>query len=237
MRRLLFALAGLGVLAGAGALTLSLMFGPAVKAAVETLGPRVAGVPMTLRSFTASPFTGGVRLRGLVVGNPPGYKTASAMELGDIRVRVRLRSLFSDTIVVEHVIVRKAAATYEFGPGGSNVAVIQKNAAAFAGGASGSASGGGTSRRVVVKDFRFEGGKARLSAPFLAGKAVEVDLPDIRLKDVGGGKGVTPGQAAAEMIRAVSGAVVGAGVEGLKGVGGALKAADKAFAGLKKLFK
>lgn len=237
MKRLLFALAGLGVLGGAGAVALSLVFGPAVKAAVETLGPRVAGAPMSLRSFSVSPFTGGVRLRGLVVGNPPGYKTPSAFELGDIRVRVNLRSLLSDTVVVEHVIVRKAAATYEFGPGGSNVAVIQKNAAAFAGGGSGASSGGGTSNRVVIKDFRFEGGKARLSAPFLAGKAVEVDLPDIRLKDIGGDKGASPAQAAAEMIRAVSGAVAGAGVEGLKGVGGALKVADKAFAGLKKLFK
>lgn len=235
MKRLVFALAGLGVLAGAGAIALSMAFGPAVKAAVETLGPRVAGVSMSLRSFTVSPFTGGVRLRGLVVGNPPGYRTASAMELGDVRVRVNLRSLLSDTVVVEHVIVRKAAATYEFGPGGSNVAVIQKNAAAFAG--DGASSGGGKSKRLVIKDFRFEGGRARLSAPFLAGKSVEVAVPDIRLTDIGGDKGVSPARAAAEMIRAVSSAVVGAGVEGIKGLGGALKVADKAFSGLKKLFK
>lgn len=223
------------MLAGAGAVALSLAFGPAVKAAIETLGPRVVGAPMSLRSFTISPFTGGVRLRGLIVGNPPGFKTPSAMELGDIRARVRLRSLLSDTVVVEHVIVRKAAATYEFGPGGSNVAVIQKNAAAFAGGSA--SSGGGTSKRLVIKDFRFEGGSARLSAAFLGGRIVEVSIPDIRLTDIGGDKGVSPARAAAEMIRAVSGAVAGAGVEGLKGVGGALKAADKAFSGLKKLFK
>lgn len=237
MRRLLFALAGLGVLAAAGAVALSSAFGPAVKAAVETLGPRVAGVPMSLRSFSVSPFTGGVRLRGLVVGNPPGYKTPSAFELGDIRVRVRLRSLFSDAVVVEHIVVRKAAATYEFGPGGSNVAVIQRKAASFSGGEAGAPSGGGTSKRLIIKDFRFEGGRARLSAPFLAGKAVEVAIPDIRLKDIGGEKGVSPARAAAEMLRAVSGAVAGAGVEGLKGVGGALKVADKAFEGLRKLFK
>lgn len=234
MKRLLFALAGLGVLAGAGAVVLSLSFGPAVKAAVEALGPRVAGVPMSLRSFTVSPFTGGVRLRGLVVGNPPGYRTPSAMELGDVRVRVNLRSLLSDTVVVEHVVVRKAHATYEFGPGGSNVSVIQKKAASFGGASTG---GGGPGKRVLIKEFRFEGGRARLSAPFLAGKAVEVAIPDIRLENIGGERGVSPAQAAAEMIRAVSGAVAGAGIEGLKGVGGVLKVADKAFAGLKKLFK
>ncbi|TBR24665.1 hypothetical protein EPO15_03700 [bacterium] len=236
MKRLLFALAGLGVLALAGGLALSLAFGPAVKAAVETLGPQVAGVPMRLGSFSVSPLTGSVRLRGLVVGNPPGYKTPSAFELADIRVRVRLRSLLSDPVVVEHVIVRGAAATYEMGPGGSNVAVIQRKAASFSGGG-GKASGGGPGKRLVIKDFRFEGGKARLSAGLLAGKALEVPIPDVRLKDIGGDRGTSPAAAAARILGAVTSSVAQAALEAGKGVGDVLKTADKAFAGLKKLFK
>lgn len=237
MKRLAFALGGLGVLALAAGLVLSAMLGPAVKAAVEAVGPPVAGVPMTLRSFSVEPLLGSVRLRGLVVGNPPGYKTASALELGDVRVRVRLRSLFSDTVVVERVHVRGAQATYELGPGGSNVAVIQRKAAAFAGGGAPEPKAPKASKRLVIKDFRFTDGKARLSASLLGGRALEADIPDIRLTDIGGENGTSPARAAAEMLGAVTAGVARAGLAVGRDLGGAVKAAGKAVSGLKKLFR
>lgn len=237
MKRLLFALGGLGVLGLAVGLVLSAMFGPAVKAAVEAAGPRVAGVPVSLGSFSVQPLRGSVRLKGLVVGNPPGYKTPSALELGDVRVRVRLRSLFSDTVVVERMVVRGASATYELGPGGSNVAVIQRKAESFAGGGNGAPKGAKPGRKVVIKDFRFTGGKARLSAALFGGKAFEADIPDIRLTDIGGERGTSPARAAAEMLGAVTAGVARAGVSVGRDLGGAVKAAGKAVSGLKKLFK
>lgn len=237
MKRLLFALGGLGVLALAAGLALSALLGPAVKAAVETIGPQVAGVPMSLRSFSVEPLRGSLRLRGLVVGNPPGYKTASALELGDVSVRVRLRSLFSDTVVVERVHVRGAQATYELGPGGSNVAVIQRKAASFAGGGAPEAKAAKPAKRLVIKDFRFTDGKARLSAALLGGKALEADIPDIRLADIGGERGTSPARAAAEMLGAVTEGVAKAGLSLGRDLGGAVKAAGKAVSGLKNLFK
>ena len=237
MKRLLFALGGLAVLALAAGLALSAMFGPAVKAAVEAVGPQVAGVPMTLGSFSVSPLAGRMRLRGLVVGNPPGFKTRSALELGDVRVHVRLRSLLTDTIVVESVLVRGASATYEIGPGGSNVGVIQRKAESFAGGGSSEPKAGGAGKKLVIKDFRFEDGKARLSAGLLGGKALEADIPDIRLTDIGGQKGASPARVAADILKAVAGGVGKAGVGLGKDLGGAVKAAGRAVSGLKKLFK
>lgn len=237
MKRLLFALGGLAVLAVAGGFALSALLGPAVKAAVEAVGPQVAGVPMTLDSFTVSPLAGRMRLRGLVVGNPPGFKTRSALELGDVRVHVRLRSLLTDTVVVESVLVRGASATYEIGPGGSNVGVIGRKAEAFAGGGAPDPKGAKAGKKLVIKDFRFEGGKARLSAGLLGGKALEADIPDIRLKDVGGQNGASPARIAADILRAVTAGVAKAGVGLGKDLGGAVKAAGRAVSGLKKLFK
>lgn len=238
MKALLIGLGVLAVLAAAGGFALARLFEPAVKAAVETFGPQVAGVPMRLASLSVSPLTGSVRLSGLVVGNPPGFKTPSAFELENIRVRVRLRSLFSDTVVVEHILVRGAAATYELGPGGSNVGAIAKKAGSSSGGGGkAAAKDGKPGKRLVVKDFRFEGGKARLSAGLFGGKAVEVAIPDVRLKDIGGEKGATPAQAGAEMLGAVASAVGQAAVAATKDLGSAVKAADKVFSGLKKLFK
>ena len=241
MRRLLLASGGLGVLAVAGGLVLSATFGPAVKAAVEAVGPQVAGVPTTLASFSVSPLAGRMRLRGLVVGNPPGFKTRSALELGDVRVHVRLRSLLTDTVVVESVLVRGASATYEIGPGGSNVGYIQRKAEAFAGGGPSGAKGSKGGKKVLIKDFRFEDGKARLSAGLLGGKALEADIPDIHLTDVGGRKGASPARAAAEILSAVAAGAAKAGVSLGKDLGvvagEAGRAVGQAMSGLQKLFK
>lgn len=237
MKRLLLPLAALGALAAAAALVAALSFGPAVKAAVAALGPQVAGVPMTLGSFSVSPLTGSLRLGGLVVGNPPGYKTPSAFELEDIRVRVRLRTLLSDTVVVEHVLVRGAAATYELGPGGSNVGVIAKKAGAASGGGKAGTKSGGAAKRLVIKEFRFEGGRVRLSAGLLGGKSLEAPIPDVRLTEIGGAKGATPAEAGAKMLGAVASAVAQAALQAGRGVGEAVKTAEKVFSGLQKLFK
>ena len=47
----------------------------------ETFGPQAAGVPVTLDSVSLSLFSGSAALKGLVVGNPEGYKTTNAMSL------------------------------------------------------------------------------------------------------------------------------------------------------------
>lgn len=240
MKKLFWAAGGLAVLAVSGALLAGMLIGPAVKAAVETLGPQVAGVPMSLRSFSISPLTGRVRLRGLVIGNPPGYKTASMLELGDVRVAVSLRSLMSDTIVVKRVLVRGASATYEKGPGGSNTAVVQQRVESFSGPDT-AAKADKPAKKLIIRDFRFEDGKVRLSAGILGGKALELPIPDIHLKDIGGDHGTSPAKAAAHMLGSVTGsvgrAVLGAGKAVVGGAVDAAKSAAKAVGGLKKLFK
>lgn len=240
MKKLLWAAGGLAVLAVSGGLLAGMLVGPAVKAAVETLGPQVAGVPMRLRSFSVSPLTGHVRLRGLVIGNPPGYKTASLLELGDVRVAVSLRSLLSDTIVVKRVLVRGASATYEKGPGGSNTAVVQKRVESFSGPET-AAKSSKPAKKLVIRDFRFEDGTVRLSAGILGGKALELPIPDIHLKDIGGDRGTSPAKAVAAMLQPVTGAVGRSALDAGKAVvGGAVdaaKSAAKAVDGLKKLFR
>ncbi len=50
-----------------------------VKAGVETVGPKVTGTTVTLRQVKISPFSAQGTLGGLLVGNPAGFKTDSAV--------------------------------------------------------------------------------------------------------------------------------------------------------------
>src|SRR5437764_8512643 len=70
-----------------------------VKKGVETVGPKLTKVEVRLGSAKLSPLSGNGRLSDLFVGNPEGYKTPSAMKLGDIKVAVEPGSILSDTLV------------------------------------------------------------------------------------------------------------------------------------------
>src|ERR1043165_6006064 len=60
-----------------------------VKKGVETVGPKLTQVDMRLKAAELSPLSGNGRLTGLFVGNPQGYQTPSAIQVGDIKVGLR----------------------------------------------------------------------------------------------------------------------------------------------------
>src|SRR5690606_27466566 len=55
-----------------------------VKAAIEHYGPRALGVPVAVREVRISTADGRGTIRGLEVGNPPGYSAPRALRAGTI---------------------------------------------------------------------------------------------------------------------------------------------------------
>ncbi|MFA6030265.1 MAG: hypothetical protein WC969_10460 [Elusimicrobiota bacterium] len=207
-----------------------LRLGAVVKAAVEAAGPRVAGVEVRLASVSISPFSGRGSLRGLFVGNPQGYKTEAAVKVGAVRVAVDLRSLLSDTLVVREVVVEAPEITYEMGPGGSNIARIQKNVEAFSPAApKESRQAKRSEKKVIVDLFAVREGKVNLSAALLGGKELSIPLPAIELRDIGR---KSNGASAKDVFSQVVGEV-GRGVgKAVAGGGDLLKGGAKALEGV-----
>ena len=186
-----------------------------IKTAIEEAGRRATQVSVTLNKVdTGNVLDGAVALRGLVVGNPSGFKTDSAFKLGEIRVKVDPGTITSDTIVIKEVVIAAPQVTYEFGGGGSNVGTIQKNVQQMAG--SGGGSGGGSQssgggKKVVIENLYVRDGKVNVSADFLQGQQTGTNLPTIHLKDIGkSGGGATPTEVAEQVIAAISKAATGA---------------------------
>ena len=96
------------LIAGAAVLLLlvllMLSLGQIIKAGVNTMGSKLAGVPVHLDGTIVNPLTGMVRIKGLVIGNPAGFNTPSAMELNDFKLKIKISSLFSKTIVIEEIL-------------------------------------------------------------------------------------------------------------------------------------
>lgn len=216
-----------------------------VKDAVETYGPRYTGVSVKLAKVELSPESGEGKLSGLIVGNPPGYKTDTAFKLGSISMNVDLASLTSDTIVIKSIVIDAPDVTYEFGEGGSNIDVIQKNVQQAAGGSAGGAKPASEEKKeeeggkkMVIDSLVITNGHVAVSHPLLAGKKIGAGLPTIRLKDIGKDKkgGATPAEVVAKVMDALD-KQIGAAVSStnvqdmLKGLGSGAEGAIKGIQG------
>jgi len=161
-----------------------------IRSAVETYGPQVTKSEVKLGSVNVSPFSGDASLSNVIVGNPQGFKTPSAFKLGAMSVSLDIRSLLSDTVAIREIVISAPEITYEMGPGGSNLAALQKNVEAYTGAGAKSGSGTpqaqGAGKKVIIDRLRVEKSKLNVSAAApLQAQTATLELPDIEMKDIG----------------------------------------------------
>lgn len=173
----------------------------AIKKGVETFGPQMTKVPVTLDSVNLSLFSGSGGIKKLVIGNPEGYKTPEAMSVGLTSVAISPGSILSDKIVVKSIRIEAPKVTFEFGPGGNNLQRIQENLAAYSGGSSTNVAPptetkapaeSKPGKKLQVDEVVISGGMVTLGAAALGGKLIEAPLPEIRFEKLGQGpEGIT----------------------------------------------
>ena len=217
MKRLVMIVGGLVmvlvVVIGAAVFFLYSNLDSLVKTAVEEIGTEATGVKVSLGSVELSPTSGEGAMRGLVVGNPAGFKTDYAVKLDEISVSVDIASLTEDTIVVKEIVIAGPQVIYEMGGGGSNLDTIKNNVESFAGSAGGGGSGGSESaggdeseKKLVIENLYIRNGKVSVSTAFLGGRALGAPIPNIHLKDIGKDEG---GASPAEIAEQVTDAIAG----------------------------
>lgn len=73
---------------------------PLAKAAIEGLGSKITGTRVTFAQVDIRPLTGTGTLRGLRIANPDGFKTESAVRVGEIHIAVDSNSITGDLVVI-----------------------------------------------------------------------------------------------------------------------------------------
>ena len=174
--------------------------GTIVKTGMETVGPKITQVSIKVDAVNLSLLTGSARVKGLVVGNPEGYKTPQAISVDSAAVGVNPFSVLSDKIVVRLVRVEAAEITFEGGLGGNNLSKIMDNMNAIA----------KSGRKIEVDDFLITGAMVHVNLTGMSGKEMTLPLPDIHLTNLGqGNAGIT----ATDLTRRVLGAITAATVK------------------------
>ena len=193
-----------------GLVVVFLSLNPIVKKGVETVGPALTKVEVRLGAANISPFSGRGTLTKLFVGNPEGFKTPSAIELGEVTLAVEASSLTKDVIVIDELTIKEPHVTLEGTlTGDNNVSKILANLQAVTGGGgkgtpAAAPAAGGKEKKFIVKKLVFEGGKVSLSLnlPVLGGKAATAPLPPIHAENIGVAEnGVSAGQLAVEIVK------------------------------------
>ncbi len=243
---------GLAVVALLGLIALFLSLNSIVKSGVVAFGPEVIKAPIQLDGVSISAFSGGGEIKGLVIGNPEGFKTPNAVKLGVASLQVKPMSLLGDKVVVQSVKADAAEITFEGSLGSSNLGKIQENVDAYVASLLGPASKDKKSagKKLQVDEIVISNAKINLSLTLLGGQSATIPLPDIKLSNLGqGADGITPAEVIkvvmAEVMTktttAVTGFISGGGkalLDGAKGVGGtAVDAAKGVTKGLGDMFK
>jgi len=183
-----------------------------VKKAVEVYGPQITKVSVKLDDVHIGLLTGSADLKGLVVGNPPNYKTPQAISVGEISVGVNPLSLTKDKIVVRSIKIVAPDITFEGGFGGNNLMTIKNNVGGTSkqnGATVVTNSVGQTkqSKNLEVDDLLITGAKVT-GVINVFGKDIPVrnlPIPDIHLTNLGKDpKGITPADLTSRVFDAIA---------------------------------
>jgi len=194
-----------------------------VASAIRKYGPEITGVSVKLSSVKIVPTEGTAALRGLVIGNPPNFKTAHALSLGEISMTLDINSLTKDVIVIKEIQIIKPDVGYEYTSHGTNLDVIQRNIDNYVSKTMGGKTEPkekGPGKKMIIDQLYVKDGKINFSAEMLKGKDVAVPLPDLHLTGIGR---KSNGATAAEVTKQILGAITQSATKAVSGVGDKIK--------------
>jgi hypothetical protein len=153
-----------------------------IKRAVEHYGPQVTGVSVNVKAVKLEPIEGRGTISGLEIGNPPGFSTARALTLGEMRLAIDPSTLRSDVVHIREISLEAPNITYERGAQGDNLGAIQKHIESQLPKSKPGAAGkdaASPERKFIVDHVQVRGAKVNY------GGTVTVGMPDLHLRDLG----------------------------------------------------
>jgi hypothetical protein len=169
-----------------------------VERGVEKVGPVITKTDVRLDGVKLSPLSGNGEIQGLVVGNPEGFKTPSAIQVQSVAVSLQPKSVMGEKVIVRSININGPQITFEGGLQGNNLSKLLENVQGTSSKQQPATKEEekATSRKLQVDDLVITGGKVNVAATVLGGNAVAVNLPEIRLANLGQGPEESPARGA-----------------------------------------
>lgn len=170
-----------------------------IKTGIETVGPDVLGVPVTVDDVSISFMGGSGEIQGLRITNPEGYDGQHAITIDNMRVAVDTQSLTTDRVRVREIIIGSPVINYEGSLKSSNIKTLQENAAGEA--SSEQEAGGDKGQGTAVQIDYFEIKDAKLNVDIsVLSKPLNLVMSSLLMEDIGKDERATPAEAATRIL-------------------------------------
>ncbi len=197
--------------------------GNLIKSGIEEYGPTALGADVNVAEVNLSLAEGSAQVLGFEIGNPAGFAGPHAMKLDEIKVVLDPEQVSEQVIVLKQILIDGANVAAVAQGQRTNFQQLLDNIEKATG--SSDSGGGETSSseapKFIVDQLDFTNASASLTSDVLG--EVAVDLPDIRLQDIGRkSNGVTGAELAQQILEPVADAVTreavaqGLDIEGAK---------------------
>jgi uncharacterized protein involved in outer membrane biogenesis len=204
--------------------------GPIVKKTVNTVGPKVTKTDVSVADVKVSLFGGEATIKDFFLGNPKGFSSDQAMQVGSVSVDIDEKSITQNPIIIHKIEIIAPEITYEKIKGTDNFKALLQNVQGSAKtekkAQDKSSSGKEAGKKIVIENVIVKDGKVHLTMAALGGKQITAPLPDIHLKDIGKEKdGATPAEAFEKIFASLYSSISADSVtqvfnDGLKQLGG-----------------
>lgn len=212
---LVLALIGVGVF-------VALNSGNLVKSAIEEFGPQYLGVDVGVSEVNLELTEGSAQIKGLRMGNPQGFSGPDMMALDEIKVVLDTSQISETLVVMKEVVIDGAAVTAIAKGQRTNFQQLMDNLGVSSSSEETAASeADGVTTKFIIDRFNFTNAKASLDSDILG--QLELNIPDIRLKDIGRkSNGATAAELAEQILKPITAAISkeavnqGLDIEGVK---------------------
>jgi len=180
-----------------------------VKGVIERAGTYALGVETTVDSVHLGFTDGTFGMSGFNIANPEGFDRADFLTLGETGVDLDMKSLSGDVITVPSISMVDLDLNLLKNGSGSNYGVILENLKKFESSDQSTPSGDEGGAKFVINEIRITDVDIHAQLTAIGGDltAVDVDLDEIILTNVGSPSGVNSGELINIVIKAVLSAV------------------------------
>lgn len=199
-----------------------------VASAMRKLGTAATGTELKVKSVGISLAAGNLTINKLTIANPTGYESPDAFWVEKLEVDLDVNSVFTDTIVVEKVVIEDIWIDFEPTLKGSNLNDIKKNVMKFAQSQKSEEKKSdqetkkeepapeGKGKKVVIKLFVIKKGTINVASKAMPSN-ISVTLNELTLKNLGQNNvtGEVFGQILDAIMEQVAVDVAAAKIEGL----------------------
>jgi len=159
--------------------------GRLVKLAIEEFGPKMTQAEVSVGAVNISATDGEGSIAQLKLGNPKGFKTPHALKADRIALSLEPSSLAKDVVLIRSIALNGPHISYEKNSNGlSNFDVILRNVEQYLGVSGKDKSrdeNSGDQKKMIIESLSIRNAKVSYSGLL----DVDLDLPDIELRDIG----------------------------------------------------